>query len=207
MNKRFAYDRVMDASVLDLVGTRQGHFELESGYHADSWSDLETLCLQPRRIRPLAVTLAHRLARYQIDAVCGPLVEGAFVALMVAEEYGCAFTYAGRFTTPHSNALFPVEYRLPSSLQAHVRNKRVAIVTDVISAGSAVRGAVADLRSLGASVVAVGALLVLGERMTEFADANGLALDALAHLPYNLWEPAQCPLCLGGVPLEHPAIA
>ena len=35
--------------------------------------------------------------RHSIEAVCGPLVEGAYVALMVAERLGVPFTYAERF--------------------------------------------------------------------------------------------------------------
>jgi len=63
------------------VRRRHGHFKLESSHHADLWFDLETLCLNSREIRASAERLAARLKKYQVDVVCGPLVEGAFVAL------------------------------------------------------------------------------------------------------------------------------
>jgi hypothetical protein len=59
-------------------------------------------------------------------------------------------------------ALFPVEYRLPETLHSIVQGKRVAIVNDVVGAGSAVRGSFASLHAVGAHVVAIAALLVVG---------------------------------------------
>ena len=118
--------------LLSLVRGRHGHFKLESRHHTDLWFDLETLCLNSREIRAFAERLAARLKKYQVDVVCGPLVEGAFVALLVALELGCRFTYAERVDATTRDGLFPVQYRLPKSLQPVVSGKRVAIVNDVI---------------------------------------------------------------------------
>ena len=57
--------------------------------------------------------------------------------------------------------------------------RRVAIVNDVISAGSAVRGAYANLQALGGQVVAVGSLAVLGTPFVTFARERSLPLEAL----------------------------
>lgn len=185
-----------------LVNGRTGHFRFESGHHGDRWMDLETLCLRSRKVRALAVQLAERLGKYEIEVVCGPLVEGAFVALLVSLELGCEFTYAERIANEGREGLFPVEYRLPKSLHSVVRGKRVAIVNDVISAGSAVRGAFMNLRALGANMVAIGALLGLGESIGQFADEQRVALELLEQQPHNLWTPEACPLCAAGKPLE-----
>jgi len=187
--------------VLALMPARRGHFLLESGHHGDLWLDLELLCLAPDRVRPLAARLAARLAAYEIDAVCGPLVEGAFVALMVASELGVPFTYTERFENPERGGLFPVDYRVPRALRARVRDKRVAIVNDVVNAGSAVRGTLADLDACAARPVAIGTVLVLGSAAARLAAERGVALETLASLPNNLWTPAECPLCVQHVPL------
>jgi orotate phosphoribosyltransferase len=192
----------MSGDVLSLVRGRRGHFLLESGHHGDLWFSLETLCLRSRAIRPFAVELAGRLARHSVEIVCGPLVEGAFVALMVSLELGCDFTYAERFADASREGLFPVQYRLPKSLRPVVKGRRVAIVNDVINAGSAVRGSFADLQNLGANVVAIGALLALGDAIHTFAAERGLPLELLQQLPNNLWTPEQCPRCRAGSPLE-----
>ena len=187
--------------VLALMPARRGHFLFESGHHGDLWLDLELLCLTPDRVRPLAARLAARLASYEINAVCGPLVEGAFVALLVASELRVPFSYAERFEHPERDGPFPVEYRIPRALRARVRGKRVAIVNDVVNAGSAVRGALTDLQVCAARPVAIGALLVLGSTATQLAAERRVALETLASLPNNLWTPAECPLCVQQMPL------
>jgi orotate phosphoribosyltransferase len=193
----------MTEHLLSLVHGRKGHFQLESGHHGDVWFQLETLCLHPGEIRALAARLAARLEPYKVDVVCGPLVEGAFVGLLVSLELGCDFAYAVRFMDTLREGLYPVEYRLPSAQHAAVRGKRVAIVNDVISAGSAVRGTFFDLREIGAQVVAIGSLVVLGDAIGKFALEHRVALELLERLANNLWIPSECPLCAAGMRLEN----
>ncbi len=192
----------MDDHLLSFVRGRRGHFRFESGHHGDVWFDLETLCLNSREIRVFAGRLAAQLKKYQVDVVCGPLVEGAFVALLVSLDLGCQFTYAERFEDTTRQGLFPVQYRLPKSLHSAVSGKRVAIVNDVISASSAVRGTFFDLRGMGAEVVVISALLALGDVIAEFANEHGVALELLERMPHNLWQPSECPLCAAGIALQ-----
>jgi orotate phosphoribosyltransferase len=192
----------MKETLLSLVRGRQGHFKLESGHHGDLWFQLETLCLNACEIRPFAVRLAEQLRPRNVELVCGPLVEGAFVALLVSLELGCDFVYAERFADATRAGLFPVDYRLPKALQPTVKGKRVALVNDVINAGSAVRGTFFDLQAHGADVVAIGALLGLGDAILEFAGEQQITVALLERMPNNLWTPSECPLCASGVPLE-----
>ena len=188
--------------VLEMLVARRGHFLLESGHHGDLWLDLEALCTRPPRIWPLCSELARNLRRFGAEFICGPLVEGAFVGLLVASELGTAFCYSERFVRPGVNGLFPVEYRLPRALRGAVRGKRVAIVNDVINAGSAVRGTFEELTGCEARVVAIGALLTLGSAAREFANSKGVTLETLTAVANTLWTPSECPLCTAGVPLE-----
>jgi orotate phosphoribosyltransferase len=195
----------MQEKVLELLSGRQGHFLLESGHHGDLWLDLETLCLRPQRVQAVATRLAAPLSDLQVDAVCGPLAEGAFVALMVALQLDIQFTYSERFVRPVADGLFPAGYRVPASLREGLRGKRVAIVDDVINAGSAIRGTFADLEECGAKVVALSALLVLGPAAAQFATNKNVPLHHLATLPNNLWTVSECPLCESGIPLQDVA--
>jgi len=85
----------MQEQVAQLLPKREGHFVFESGHHGQVWLDLELLLLHPERVQPLAEALADRLRGYQVAAVCGPLVEGAFVGLMVASSLRLPFSGAG----------------------------------------------------------------------------------------------------------------
>jgi len=83
-----------------------------------------------------------------------------------------------------------------------LRGKRVAIVNDVINAGSAVRGTLASLKECGAQPIAIGTLAVYGDAARDLAATHDVALEALASFPSRIWEPSACPLCAKGVPLN-----
>jgi orotate phosphoribosyltransferase len=136
--------------------------------------------------------------------VCGPLVEGAYTALLVAERLGLPFVYAERFDDGDRSALFTIRYRLPGPLREVVRGRRVAIVNDVVSAGSAVKGTHADLVACEAAPVALATLAVLGAAAAAFAKATGMRLECLLEQPLTIWTPQECPLCADGVPLTGP---
>src|SRR5213596_3229263 len=159
----------MKEQVAQLLPKREGHFVFESGHHGQVWLDLALLLLHPERVQPLAEALAERLRGYQIAVVCGPLVEGAFVGLMVASSLRLPFSYSEPVRDHRAAGLFPVSYPIPRSLERELQGKRVAIVNDVINAGSAVRGTLASLKEYGAQPVAIGALAVYGQAARELA--------------------------------------
>jgi orotate phosphoribosyltransferase len=193
----------MQDDVLSLFAARKGHFRFESGHHGDLWLDIPPAYLNPRRLRDYARELARKLSAHAADAVCGPLVEGAFLAQMIAEELELQFFFAEQFVRPRADGLFPIGYRIPDSLRAVVAGRKVAVVDDVINAGSAVRGAMEDLVACGAQPVAIGTLLTLGAPASELATSKGVALQTLSRLPgNNLWAPAACPLCASGTQLD-----
>ncbi|HEY1722476.1 MAG TPA: phosphoribosyltransferase family protein [Magnetospirillaceae bacterium] len=187
-----------------LLAARRGHFQLESGHHADMWLDLDALFVHPQRLRPIAQQLALQLAKHDIEAVCGPVVGGAYVAQMIALELDLEFFHADRLisfgddNTPH------VQYRVPNRTRGWLGGKRVAIVDDVISTGSAARATYTDLTICGARPVALGALLVLGFAAPTLAQTANMALETIAQLPSHYWTAADCPLCAAKVALESP---
>lgn len=186
--------------VAELLPWRKGHFKFESGHHGDTWLNLELLCLHPEPVEQLAVVLADCLSEQRPDVVCGPLIEGAFVALMVAKRLRVPFTYTERFDS-REDRMFPVSYRLPGAQRDLVAGKRIVIINDVIGAGSAVLGTLKDLYECGADPVAIGTLATRGQAAMVLARENGLALETLASFPGELWKPAECPMCAAGIPL------
>ena len=82
-----------------------------------------------------------------------------------------------------------MSYPIPRPLQRALRGIRVAIVNDVINAGSAVRGTLASLKQCGAEPVAIGALAVYGGAASELATTHGVALETLASFPSRIWAP------------------
>lgn len=193
----------MHPTLRQLLAARAGHFQMESGYHSEQWFELGRLFAEPQRIRPLATELAHRLAAHRLDAVCGPMTGGAHLAALIADALSLECVIADRYAPlPGSPNLFPVRYRVRDEFRGRVSGRRIAIVDDAISAGSAIRGTHSDLLACGAVPVVLSALIVFGPHAARFAQESALALEAITHTEFNLWPPAECPLCQRSIPLE-----
>jgi orotate phosphoribosyltransferase len=193
------------AAFLELVAGRRGHFRLESGHHGALWLDLDSLFAQPRRIAPFVTTLAEALRPDAVSAVCGPLLGGAFLAQLIAHELAVEFCFTERMMPDQPGGLYQARYVLPSAFEARLSEKRVAIVDDVMSAGSALRGTYAELKAHAAEPIVAGALLVLGSTGAGFFAERGVRVEAVARDDYDLWLPADCPLCASGIPVENVA--
>jgi orotate phosphoribosyltransferase len=191
--------------LLSLVPAREGHFRLESGHHGRLWLELETLFVDTARVGPLVDALALKLRAHDVAAVCGPLVGGAFLAQALAMTLRAELWFTERVIPPVRHGLYRAEYHLPRSLRGRVEGKRVAIVDDAISAGSAVRGTYAELQARSAHPVVVATLLALGSVGLSFFSDERVPVIAMAQLPYELWPPGECPLCALGTPLEDVA--
>ena len=69
----------------------RGHFDLGSGHHGDVWLELDALLLRPAWLRPPVRWMADRLREHAVNAVCGPVEGGAFLAYAVSDLLTAAF--------------------------------------------------------------------------------------------------------------------
>jgi orotate phosphoribosyltransferase len=194
----------VDQRLLTLATAREGHFLLESGHHGGMWLDLDGLFTDPARIRPFVDALAEALVAYAPEGVCGPLVGGAFLAQALSGLLRTDFFFTEPMPPVEGEGLYGANYRLPQGLRGRIPGKRIAIVDDAISAGSAVRATHDEVLALGAQPVVVGALVLLGSAARPFFDQARVPVESVASSPYELWAPADCPLCTSGRPLEKP---
>jgi orotate phosphoribosyltransferase len=197
-------DESSPGEFLKLLHARQGHFQFESGHHGNLWLDLDLLFLRPKVIQPFVIELAEKISTFSIDAVCGPMVGGALIAQNVALELGVDFLYTERTAPQNPDALYSATYHLPHHLRTIAGGRTIAVVDDVINAGSAIRGTLAELESIGAKPVVVGALLVLGETGQNFLRERDLPVKYVSYLPNQIWTPQECPFCASQVPLNNP---
>jgi orotate phosphoribosyltransferase len=210
-------DTLGAAGLPDLAGAvrivQRGHFTYESGLHGDTWFDLDGLFAEPARVRLAASRLAERLAPYGATAVCAPYAGGALVGLLVAEALGLPFapaSPAGR--EPDGAAREPdaagrerdgvARYALSAAAARVFAGARVAIVDDAVNAGSATLACARAVDAAGGAAVVAGALIARAPGADERLAAAGLPLEFLVGLPFDAWEPAACPLCRAGRPLE-----
>ncbi|MEO7134503.1 MAG: phosphoribosyltransferase family protein [Vicinamibacterales bacterium] len=188
-------------SVLDLAGSRRGHFVMESGYHSSLWFDLEGLFDDGSGVDVFVDQLAAKLRSYEVEVVCGPATGGAKLAERIAGRLGCSFA----FTEPRpadANGMFKARYVLAPQFADGLRDKRVALVDDVMSAGSSLRATLAEVEAGGARTVVIGALHVLGGAGLDFFLQRGVAVESIGRGDYEMWQPDRCPLCAAGAPIE-----
>jgi orotate phosphoribosyltransferase len=190
---------------LRLAGGRSGHFRLESGYHGGLWLDLDDLFAERDGAEPFVAALETALRPFDVDAVCGPLLGGAFLAQLLARSLEVEFWYTERSISGQTDGLYSATYRLPAALARRGPGKRCAIVDDVMSAGSALRATCLELESHGATPAVAGALLVLGSAGWDYFAGRGIPVVSPARREYELWLPADCPFCARGEPLEDTA--
>ncbi len=191
------------AEFLQLVSARRGHFLLESGYHGRLWLVLDPLFTEHQRLAPFVDALASAIEKYNVDAVCGPLRGGAFLAQLLAARLDAEFFFTERIDATLGSRLFSAQYRLPHGFASRVHGRRVAIVDDVMSTGSSLRATYEALKARDAEPVVAGALLTLGSRGREFFEAQQVPVEAVAREGYETWAPSECPLCAGQIPLEN----
>jgi len=189
------------AAFIELVSGRNGHFSMESGLHSALWLDLDALFAVPARVEPFVLALAEMLRPLHADVVCGPLLGGAFLAQRIATIVGADFWYTEPTKPIDAAGLYRARYRLPRALASRLSRPRVALVDDVMSAGSSLRATYSEVNSR-AEVVGVGSLLQLGTVGADYFGALGIPVMAVAQLPFDSWRPTECPHCAAGVPLE-----
>ena len=196
----------MSETVVNGTCARAGHFLLESGYHTDTWFDLDALFIDPAAISPQVDALATLIRPHDVSAICGPLLGGAFLAQAVAFRLGVRFYYCEkRASDSSSSALFAARYQLPAGLREHASAERFAVVDDVISAGSSVRAVVTELNAAGATTIVVGSLALLGSKAADHFASVGLPVVTLTKREFTTWLPDECPLCRGGVTFDQTA--
>jgi orotate phosphoribosyltransferase len=201
----------VDAEAIALARPRRGHFDLGTGYHGDLWLDLDALFLRPALLQPHVQWLAARLRGHQVDAVCGPMEGGAFLAQAIATVLGTAFLPAYRVPAARPGGLDgpgerggPVAYRL-APVAGGISGWRVAIADDAVNAGTAIQACVDRLRRGGALPVAVGALLAVGPAHASVATTMALPFYPAGAIESQAWPAGRCPLCASGTPLTDPA--
>lgn len=193
----------MPDDLAPLLPAREGHFLLESGHHGEWWLDLDLLFRHPRHVAALSARLSAALARHHPDVVCGPLVGGTLVAQLVAGALDVDLCWTERAGGGDGGRLYAARYAVPAAQRAGLDGATVAVVDDAINAGSAVRATVAAVEACGAEVVALDALLVLGDAAPAWAAERELPLERVVARPNAIWAPGDCPRCAAGEPLER----
>ena len=187
-----------DSELLDLFQrmgvVANGHFVLSSGRHSDEYWEKFRLLERPRITEQLCREIAARYEGATVEAVVGPTTGGALLAQEVARQLGTrcllaepALINAGR------------ELRRGFTL---LPGERVLIVDDVLTTGLSLRETLSALERFQPAIVGIEVLI---DRSGGTAAGQfGVACHALLTVSARTYEPGECPLCAGGVPVVKP---
>jgi len=123
------------------------------------------------------------------------------LAQCVAARLGVPFAYT-QPRVSHSTGLYRTRYDVPAGLTSRLRGRKVAIIDDVINAGSAVRATVDAVRACGGYPSGVAALLQLGRSADGPVLELGLSIQAVTRRANTVYDPAVCPMCSAYQPLD-----
>ena len=169
----------------------RGHFKLSSGRHSDLFVQKFRVLEHPHLAERFGRDLAA-LFDDGFDAVASPAVGAIVLGFSTALAGDARFIFAervdDRMTFRRGFAVAPRE--------------RVLVVEDVVTTGGSAREVVDAVRAAGGTPVGVGALIDRGDPARP--PDLGVRLRALVTLEVESWDPADCPLCVEGVPLDDP---
>ena len=164
-----------------------GHFQLASGRHADTYIEKFRILQWPDITGELCAEIAARFAGEAPNVVAGPTTGGVILAFELARQMGLRAIIAERGETDGR------EFRRGFELGPA---DRVRVVDDVLTTGGSLRDTVDAVTARGAQVVGIGVLVNRGANPNFDAPLHAcLTVDEAS------WAPEECELCRRGVPL------
>lgn len=167
-----------------------GHFQLRSGLHSPRFFQAALLLQYPDKAETVCRFLAEKFRNEKIDSVISPAVGGLIVGQEVARALGCRAIFAdkedGQLVLKRGFVIRPGE--------------KVLVAEDVVTKGGRVQQTIDLVRAHGGDVVGAAVLVDRSGGSASF----DVRFESLLKLTLPTYDPAECPLCQAGYPLDRP---
>lgn len=167
-----------------------GHFRLTSGRHSNQYFQCALLLQYPEFSEAFCGQLVQYFQKEMINTVIAPAVGG----IVVAQETGRLLGVRSLFSERKDGIM---TLRRGFSITA---GERVLVVEDVVTTGGSVREVIELVRTAGAEVAGVGAIVDRSGGRVNF----GVPFFAAHVQQVVTWSEEECPLCQKGVPVDAP---
>ncbi len=185
-----AADRTL--RLLEETGAlRKGHFVLSSGLHSEFYCQCARLFERPEMAAEAADLMKKSLGDTGATVVCAPALGGILWGYELARSLGLRTLFAER------DASRQFAFRRGFHLD---QSDRVLLAEDVVTTGKSVLELVPLVEAAGATVVGIASIV----DRSKGAFRPGVPFHALTPLDFPTYDPADCPLCEAGVPIEQP---
>jgi orotate phosphoribosyltransferase len=165
-----------------------GHFRLSSGRHSNRFVQKFRFLEDPALLERIVAALLEKMPDRDVTCVVSAAVGGIVLGYEAARQLGTRAIFVEKEA---GTARFRRGFGV-------ARGERVLVVEDVITTGLSVREVI-DVVTAEGGVPAAAAVVV----QRSAADV-GAPLYALLDLPMESYEPAACPQCAAGAPLDEP---
>jgi orotate phosphoribosyltransferase len=168
----------------------EGHFLLTSGNHSDKYMQCAKIFEVPELSIKLCGMLVDKIKNLPIDVVIGPAIGAIDMSYEMGRQLNVRNIFAerenGKMTLRRNFEIKPGE--------------KVLVVEDVTTTGGSVREVIDLVRSFGADVVCVAAIVDRSGGKIDF----GVRFESVLKMDIEFFPPENCPLCKKGIPLVHP---
>lgn len=172
----------------------EGHFRYTSGRHGDRYFEKIKIVREPGFVDELGNMMADLMedCRDRVDAVCAPAYGAVVFGFSTALHMGKKFAFLQRDSSG--------KMTVRSGFRDTVENARVLLVEDVSTTGGSIVESIDALEAFGAEVVQVGLIVDRTAGNLELP----VPYRALLSVEAVSWDPDECPLCAGGIPITVP---
>ena len=169
----------------------EGHFRLSSGLHSPGYMQSALVLQHPADAASLGMAIAVRAKSVRPTVVLSPALGGLIIGHEVARALGVRAIFAER--AGGTELTLRRGFTLASS-------DRVLVVEDVFTTGKSTRETIDVARDAGADVVGAASIVDRSGGTINF----GVPSFTLVNLSVPTYDPATCPLCAQGIPVEKP---
>jgi orotate phosphoribosyltransferase len=179
------------ASVLDIFrqtgAILEGHFLLTSGRHSGTYLEKFRVLQYPEQTQRLCRLIAEHFRDGGVELVAGPTTGGIILSFEVARQLGVRGIFAEK---AGGGRRFLRGFRVEPG-------ERTLVVDDILTTGGSIRDVLDAVRQAGGEPVGVAVLADRTAGATDF----GVPFFACTALKIESYDPSDCPLCRGGIPL------
>jgi orotate phosphoribosyltransferase len=178
----------------------RGHFALSSGAHSDTYLQLQRALSHPRAALALGAALARKVtgAGPAPDVVASPALGGVLAGFAVAAALDCRFVFAERRPGQGAPGVFTLRRG-----QAVGRGERVLVVEDVVTTGGSALEVAALVAREGAVVTGLASIVDRSGGLPPERRPDPSPVSLVRVAP-QVWDPATCPDCARGTPIDRP---
>lgn len=173
----------------------QGHFQLRSGLHSDQYFQCALLLQYPRTTEGLCRALVTRMQEalgqaLRVTGVIAPAMGG----ILVGYELARALNAMSIFAEKEEGKLF-----LRRGFRINAGDAYL-VAEDVLTRGGRVQETVNIVEGAGGRVAAIAVLVDRSGGKAKFKHPT----FSLLNMEPVTYQPANCPLCAHGIPLDRP---